>query len=459
MFLKGDDIMNYSRWATKEEMNKFLNEVDINSDIKKSGIPMGYDKNKLLIKDDNSHTLVIGSQGSGKTQSVMLPKIRLAIKAGESLFINDVKGEILNKIGGELKNNNYNIIILDYAELKKGNYYNVLTFPYKLYIDNNKDQAIEMLENIGYYLLHDCNDNSDIFWENTAIEYFVGLALYLFDNAKEEEINLRNITSLSEQINNSKEEIINKIDRSSSTYQYLFNTLGTANETKAGILVTFNQRIKKFVTKENLSNSMAKSDFDLKNIGNEKTAIIVISGIAGYVNNLITILLEQIFYSIQLYGNKENRFNLVIDEFDNLLPIVDFYSKFNYARGININITAFIKNFTNLKNIYGKRNYELIRMCFDNIIYLLANDLYTLEEISKLCGNSNNGPLISTMELKTINFFNEIILLPRMMPIKTKVLPDYEIDWKMENSKLNIPSLKKIKIELYDINKTNMKTN
>lgn len=459
MFLKGDDIMNYSRWATKEEMNKFLNEVDINSDIKKSGIPMGYDKNKLLIKDDNSHTLVIGSQGSGKTQSVMLPKIRLAIKAGESLFINDVKGEILNKIGGELKNNNYNIIILDYAELKKGNYYNILTFPYKLYIDNNKDQAIEMLENIGYYLLHDCNDNSDIFWENTAIEYFVGLALYLFDNAKEEEINLRNITSLSEQINNSKEEIINKIDRSSSTYQYLFNTLGTANETKAGILVTFNQRIKKFVTKENLSNSMAKSDFDLKNIGNEKTAIIVISGIAGYVNNLITILLEQIFYSIQLYGNKENRFNLVIDEFDNLLPIVDFYSKFNYARGININITAFIKNFTNLKNIYGKRNYELIRMCFDNIIYLLANDLYTLEEISKLCGNSNNGPLISNMELKTINFFNEIILLPRMMPIKTKVLPDYEIDWKMEDSKLNIPSLKKIEIELYDINKANMKTN
>ena len=39
--------MNYARWATKEEMLKFLKEVDINSDIKKSGIPMGYDKNKL----------------------------------------------------------------------------------------------------------------------------------------------------------------------------------------------------------------------------------------------------------------------------------------------------------------------------------------------------------------------------------------------------------------------------
>ena len=223
MLLKGDDIMNYARWATKEEMLKFLKEVDINSDIKKSGIPMGYDKNKLYIKDDNSHTIVIGAPGSGKTQGVMLPQIKLAIKAGESLFINDVKGEILDEIGGELKNNNYNIIALDYANLEKGNYYNVLTFPYKLYKNDNKDKAIEMLENIGYYLLHDSNDNSDIFWENTAIEYFVGLVLYLFDKAKEEEINLNSVVSLSEQINNSKENIIDTIERNSSTYQYLFN--------------------------------------------------------------------------------------------------------------------------------------------------------------------------------------------------------------------------------------------
>ena len=27
--IAGDDTMNYSRWATNEEMSKFLNEVDI----------------------------------------------------------------------------------------------------------------------------------------------------------------------------------------------------------------------------------------------------------------------------------------------------------------------------------------------------------------------------------------------------------------------------------------------
>lgn len=451
MIVKGGNTMNYARWSTKEELLKVLKEIDINSSIQKSGIPMGYDKDKIYIKEDNSHTLVIGAPRSGKTQAVMLPQVKLAIKANESFFINDVKGEILENIGGELKKQNYNIIVLDYANLERGNYYNILDFPYYLYANNNKDKAIQMLEEIGFYLLHDSNDTSDIFWENTAIEYFIGLVLYLFDHAKKEEINLNSVFALSSQINDNNKRFIDNLDKNSCTYQYLSNTLTAPSETKPGIVLTFSQRIKKFITKENLSSMMSKSDFDITNIGNEKTAIFVIGGISNYANTLISILLEQIFYSIQMYCNKDNRFNLIIDEFDSLMPIKDFYGKLNYARGINIRITAFIKNLTNLNNIYGNKNKDLIRMCFDNIIYLLANDLYTLEEISKLCGDTGRGPLISIEELKTMDYFNEIILMPRMMPIKTKVKPDYEIEWDMDKSIIDVPKLEKIEVKIFNI--------
>lgn len=443
--------MNYARWSTKEELLKVLKEIDINSSIQKSGIPMGYDKDKIYIKDDNSHTLVIGAPGSGKTQAVMLPQVKLAIKANESFFVNDVKGEILENIGGELKKQNYNIIVLDYANLERGNYYNILDFPYYLYANNNKDKAIQMLEEIGFYLLHDSNDTSDIFWENTAIEYFIGLVLYLFDHAKKEEINLNSVFALSSQINDNNKRFIDNLDKNSCTYQYLSNTLTAPSETRPGIVLTFSQRIKRFITKENLSSMMSISDFDIMNIGKEKTAIFVLSGISNYANTLISILLEQIFYSIQMYGNKDNRFNLIIDEFDSLMPIKDFYGKLNYARGINIRITAFIKNLTNLNNIYGNKNKDLIRMCFDNIIYLLANDLYTLEEISKLCGDTGRGPLISIEELKTMDYFNEIILMPRMMPIKTKVKPDYEIEWNMDKSIIDVPKLSKEKANIFNL--------
>ena len=84
----------------------------------------------------------------------------------------------------------------------------------------------------------------------------------------------------------------------------------------------------------------------------------------------------------------------------------------------------------NLINTYGKDNIEIIKLCFSNIVYLYTNDLYTLEEIQRICGNENeNKPLVSIEELKTIEPFNAIFLIPRMMPYKTKLIPDFKIDW------------------------------
>ena len=134
-------------------------------------------------------------------------------------------------------------------------------------------------------------------------------------------------------------------------------------------------------------------------------------------------------------------------------PIKDFYNRINYARGNNIKITALIKNLTNLNIVYGTNYKDLIRMCFNNIIYLLANDLYTLEEISKLCGDTEKGPLISIQELKTLDNFEEVILMTRLYPVRTKVLPDYKINWNFDNSELEFNNLEKNQINLFDIEK------
>ena len=94
-------------------------------------------------------------------------------------------------------------------------------------------------------------------------------------------------------------------------------------------------------------------------------------------------------------------------------------------------------------------------MCFGNLVYLLANDLMTLEEISKLCGNEvvdgNIEPLITVEELKIFNNFEAIVLIPRMMPFKTKLLPDYQIDYGYETIKMDIPSRSAKEISVFDI--------
>ena len=67
-----------------------------------SGIPMTYDDDSLYIDDKAIHSLVIGTTGSGKTQAILLPQARLAIKAGESIVVNDVKGEIYESLKDDL---------------------------------------------------------------------------------------------------------------------------------------------------------------------------------------------------------------------------------------------------------------------------------------------------------------------------------------------------------------------
>lgn len=41
--------MYYSRWSTKEELDKITEALDPKSQLEQSGIPLGYDKNKLKI--------------------------------------------------------------------------------------------------------------------------------------------------------------------------------------------------------------------------------------------------------------------------------------------------------------------------------------------------------------------------------------------------------------------------
>lgn len=153
---------------------------------------------------------------------------------------------------------------------------------------------------------------------------------------------------------------------------------------------------------------------------------------------------------------KTRRLNVVIDDFENLIPIKDFNSILTLARGYNIKFSIFIRSLLELRNTYGAEGTEILKMVFGNIIYLLANDTETLEDISKLCGNQQTEkgfePLISIEDLKLLNNFEAIILIPRIYPIKTKLIPDYQIDWKFSNEKIALKEIENKEIKTFNIN-------
>ena len=443
--------MGNSRWATSSELKNRLQEIDVRKELNKSGIPISHNGSRLLIDDQETHNLIIGSNGSGKTQSIILPMIKLSLKANESLVINDPKSELYEKCASKAKEEGYKVVLLDFDTSKYGNNWNPLEYIYKNYKENNHDLSIKLLEDLGYYLFIDENENnSDPFWINTTIDYFTGLVLYLFENAKEEEINLQSIYNLSNYLNikGNSEKFIENLDKSKEVYLNVSGTLCAPPETRGSILSVFSQKIRRYISRTDLVNIICNNEFKIEKKKKKKTIIFIKSGITGISHRLIPLLVTQLIECANLIRNKE-RINFLLDEFDSMLPIKNFANVIQNCRSLNIRFTVTIQSYEHLKYMY-KENVNILKYCFANIIYLLSEDIPTLEEISKYCGENNNKPLVSVEELKSLDYFETVINMVRMMPIKTKLLPDYEINWGYDEQTIELPKRKEQEIKLYN---------
>ena len=422
--------MSYSRWATIEEIQNNTTKVTMDSDVKASGVTIMYDDEAAYIDSREVHNMIIGCTGSGKTQTTILPQLYLSIRAGESFIINDIRGEIYKELSGLAKENGYKVEVLNCLDMSKGNNYNPFMLPYKYYKEGNIDLAVEEVENIAYYIMADKElKNVDPFWEESAIGLFTGLSFYLFENAKPEEININSVYNLSYNSDKLSEEL-DKMDKSSVIYSYLTPILKAPKDTKGSIISVFQQKMGLLTTREAVSKLLCNNNLDLENVKNEKTAIFVI-GDGRYSSIIFPIIVDQLFNNIKSKNLSQRRLNVVIDEFESLKPIKNFVSLLDHSRGLNIRFTIVIKSYLHLENTYGSTNSEFVRMAIGNVIYLLANDIKTLEIISRDCGKiDNNNELISIEDLKVLRPFEAIVLMNRMYPIRTKLLPYFELHLK-----------------------------
>ena len=186
----------YERWATDKEMKNATDIVKVNpgdETVNAAGIPLINNGKEIWVDNGEYHNLVIGSTGSGKSTQLVFPMIRLLAKKGESMIITDPKGELYTKTSENLKKRGYKVIVLNFREPQRGNSWNPLGMPYTYFKNGNRDKAIELLDDVAQNILYDPNNKSEPFWEKGAADYFSGLALGLFEDATEKEVNLNSI--------------------------------------------------------------------------------------------------------------------------------------------------------------------------------------------------------------------------------------------------------------------------
>ncbi len=463
----------YSRWAKEKEMKKVLKCVhpsDSHSDY--AGIPLISKNGELWVDDGESHNLVIGATGSGKTQSTILPTIKVLAKKGESMICTDPKGELYEKTGSMLKANGYNIILLNFRNPQKGNAWNPLTLPYRLYKSGNQDKAIELLDDLALNILYEENNgNADPFWEKTSADYFSGLALGMFEDTTEDKININSI-SLTTTVGEDKcgsstyvKEYFNMKDPNSPAYVNASGTIMAPSETKGSIIAVFKQKIKLFSSRENLSEMLSYSDFELESIGKEKTAVfIIIQDEKKTYHSLATIFVKQCYETLIDVAQSNNgklpvRTNFLLDEFANMPPLKDVTTMITAARSRQIRFTMIIQNFAQLKQVYGEQNAETIKGNCGNLIYLISTELAALEEISKLCGEvkskkddkTASTPLVTISDLQRMKQFDQIVLKMRMQPFKTSFTPDFKIDWGKKYGPVDYPERVKRPVAVFDV--------
>lgn len=477
LFFSEKSSDGYSKWASDKDIKTDKNIVKvrtIDDHIEAAGVALVNNGKEMWVDNGEYHNLIIGSTGSGKTECVVKPLVNLLSKKGESMVITDPKGEIYQYCGEYLKKQGYNIVILNFRDPEKGNSWNPLALPYMYYKQGNQDKATELLEDVSLNILYDKSEGGDsAFWQKSAADYFSGLTMGLFMDAKEKEVNLNSINFMStvgEERRGTKtyiQEYFNLKGEASPAYIFASNTINAPNETKGGILSTFRQKIRLFSTKENLSEMLSYSDFDMRDIGNKKTAVfMIIHDEKKTYHGLMTIFIKQCYETLidcaQANGGKLTyRTNIILDEFANMPPLKDVDSMVTAARSRAIRFSFIIQNFAQLNDVYGEEVAQVIKGNCGNLIYLISTELKALEEISKMCGEvkskekdkTASTPLVTVSDLQKLKLFQAIIIRWRKNPFKTDLAPDFKIDWGIERKDAVLPTREKTQIELFDVKK------
>ena len=462
----------YSRWAKEKEIKKTLSPVDPKAyTADAAGLPVINNGKKIWVDNGEMHNVIMGATGSGKTQIVVFPMVHSLAKHNESMIITDPKGEIYEQTANMLKERGYNIVVLNFRSPQNGNAWNPMTLPYRLYQEGNTDKAIELLDDLALNILYEGKSN-DPFWEKTSADYFSGLALGLFEDAKEEEINLNSINlmaTIGEERygapnNNYIKEYFNGKDPSRPAYINASGTVYAPEETKGGILSTFKQKIKLFSSRDNLSEMLCRSDFDMKDIGRQKTAVfMIVQDEKKTLHPLATIFIKQVYETLidvaqECGGKLPNRTNFILDEFANMPPLKDVTTMVTAARSRLIRFTFIIQNYAQLAQVYGKEEAETIKgNC--NTMYLISSELQALEEISKMCGEvkskekekTASTPLVTVSDLQRLSQFEVISLRLRQMPFKTKLTPNFKMDWGKKYEKAAYPVRERNSVQLFDL--------
>lgn len=249
----------------------------------------------------------------------------------------------------------------------------------------------------------------DEFFDNAEKTLYSAIIFYLIYHSTDESIKnfpgvvrLVNASEISDNDRDAKSDLdrlFDSIDPSSLAAQYYRGYKQGSAKTTQSIVISAFVRLQSFLVPD-VVNLTSTDDLELEKIGDEKTALFIITPQANQTYSFIaSMLYTQLFQVLYNAGEKRQanggdvrskyHVRCMMDEFANIGTVPGFPSRLSTMRKYNISATIILQDLAQIKGMYPDRTKDswgtLIANCA-TIVYLGATEYETLKYFSDRLG-------------------------------------------------------------------------
>lgn len=373
-------------------MNGITRQGGVAIGVRKEG-----NKERIYYIGEDSHLLCIGATRSGKSRNLVVQSICTLGLAGESIVVSDPKAELYDYTSEFLKKLGYEVLVLDFKNPAKSQRYNLLQPVINAVNEGDTDKAEMLAWDLTNNLVG--KSEGEKIWTNGECSIIAAAILCVIcDNKHRPEYqNLTNVYwFIAEMVKTigSKMPLLEYVKKLPTSHpaRALLSISDVAPSRIRGSFYTSALTTLRLFTSKSIYAITHKSDFQLQDIGQKKQALfIILPDEKTTFYPVASLIISQQYELLANLADKrggrlKQRVNFMMDEFGNFTPITDFTNKLTVGGGRGMRFNLFIQSFSQLKEKYDENTSDTIKANCQTWVYMQADDMDTLREISEKLG-------------------------------------------------------------------------
>lgn len=437
-----------ARFQSEEEIAKNYKTLNFNElkDYEIVGTPIMEKESSGELKvtfAKPTHSLVIGTTGSGKTTTYVSPSIQIIseLKNHPSMLISDPKGELFADHSEALKSKGYEVKVLDLRNPYNSVRWNPLEKPYLLYqrslhledevveneekgcfeFDGNdywseeeKDSAVQVKrQTLNDQVYEDLNDictvlcpvtnKEEPMWESGAKNFILAIALAMLEDSAnpslgmtKEKYNFYSLMKVATSTDNDCEQLIEYFRHRSPLSKAVSlsrQVMDSSDKTRGSYLSSTFDKISMF-SDLSLCALTSENEIEFGSMGEKPIALFLqIPDEKETRHTLASMVILQAYKELVYQANSYPELTLpkpvyfILDEFGNLPKVHKLEQMITVGRSRNIWLSLVIQSYSQLAKVYDDKSADIIKSNCNIQVFIGTTDLKTIEDFSKRCGN------------------------------------------------------------------------